>query len=59
MVVNEDKTEIMWTGRKPDIDHLAVINQKFYFVTSIKALGIYISGDLIGTCMLRMLSEKE
>jgi len=46
MVVNEDKTEIMWIGRKPDIDHLVVNKQKLTFVTSLKALGIYISGDL-------------
>ena len=47
MVVNEDKTEIMWIGKnKPPIDSVLINNVRCYFKNSIKALGIQIEGNL-------------
>jgi hypothetical protein len=47
MVVNEDKTEIMWIGKnKPPMDSVLINNVKCYFKDSMKALGILIEGDL-------------
>ncbi len=46
MVVNEAKTEIMWIGKTPLIDHLRVGNNSVRLTNLMKALGFYIQGDL-------------
>jgi len=47
MIVNENKTEIMWIGKNESgINHIKVNGTKCKMVSSMKALGIYIQGDL-------------
>ena len=50
MVVNEEKTEIMWIGAKKAITHkldsLTVNNKGIHLTHKMKALGIYFQGDL-------------
>jgi len=46
MIVNETKTEIMWIGTTPLLDNLSIGNNIVPFTKSMKALGIYVQGDL-------------
>ncbi len=46
MVVNEYKTEIMWIGKEPQLNEICINWTKCSLVKSMKALGIYIQGDL-------------
>lgn len=46
MVVNETKTEIMWLGPSPLIDHVKIGQNLIKLSSKIKALGIYLDGML-------------
>jgi hypothetical protein len=47
MVVNETKTEVMWIGTgAPPVDHITVGNNLIKLSTKMKALGIFIQGNL-------------
>ena len=47
MVVNKDKTEIMWIGKNEDnIDHITIDVDRCNLVHQIKALGILVDGHL-------------
>jgi len=46
MVVNETKTEIMWIGDMPLIEYLSIGDNRVPLTKSMKALGIYIQGNL-------------
>jgi len=47
MVVNEDKTEIMWIGKtRPPVTSIKINNSQCEFKESMKALGIFIQGNL-------------
>jgi hypothetical protein len=46
MVVNESKTEVMWIGTNPVQTYINIGNNVIPFVSKMKALGIFIQGDL-------------
>jgi hypothetical protein len=47
MVVNETKTEVMWIGNKgAPLDHITVGNNVIALSNKMKALGVYIQGNL-------------
>jgi exonuclease III len=47
MIVNEAKTEVMWIGNfKPEITHVSIGNTDVQLVAKMKALGIYLEGNL-------------
>jgi len=45
-VVNESKTEIMWIGKDKELDYISVNGCMVKLVDKIKALGIYLDGNL-------------
>jgi hypothetical protein len=46
MIVNESKTEIMWIGKNPSVTSLSIGTNTVPLTNSMKALGIYIEGNL-------------
>lgn len=58
MIVNKDKTEIMWLGKDPPCASIDVDGEPCSLVSSIKALGITIDGTLTWDLQAELAIKK-